>query len=698
MGYRRLLLILYLGISLGVSGQYTKEFRRIFLDADYLFQAGFYDEAYSRYRNLLTLDPGNCNILFHCGACCLNISGKEAQAVTYLEEASPGVTPDFRYLSVKEQGAPVITWYMLGKAHHLNNEFGKAEISYNEYLKQGQDEDPVQLEYTRLQIDACKRAKTAVQQAPSFKFRSILDHFDEELPSCSRPVVSGDGNILIFLVDYPDDKKIMMTRREGDEWTRPRVINSEIGMVGETYPTSLSFDGKELYLVHHYYSHSDIFVSRYEGQRWTEAEPLGSNVNGRTSETHASISRDGKSLYFVSDARGGQGSLDIYVSRLNERGDWGPPVNLGPVINTPYEEQTPFISANDSVLFFSSQGHASIGGLDVFCSELGKDGKWKEPVNLGQPVNTTGEDLFFNPGWDELEGYYAVRREDDPTTSTINMVMELEPQEELVLEDHAKVPVPGIQQAIEPEETEEIHEALNKSARESSPPAVTASTRFTASVPFAHNTYELELAAVLEVEKIADLMLAYPGTRVLLTGHADETGSPDYNLILSWQRAEQVAGDLVSRGIDPGRITVEGKGAYAPVALSRYPDGSEAPLGLYLNRQVIVTLDSPEPIHAQWSGVYIPASLKAGPENQKGDASYHGFTIQLAACQNPAPRDHFRGLEGVREYTCGDGFIRYAMCEYRTYTEAKTALMELRDTRFPDAFIQTLDWFRRAQR
>ncbi len=91
-------------------------------------------------------------------------------------------------------------------------------------------------------------------------------------------------------------------------------------------------------------------------------------------------------------------ATDIYVSRLDEKGEWGVASNLGPVINTPYEEHTPFISSNDSILFFSSQGHASIGGLDVFYAELGEDGNWKEPINLGYPVNTTGDNSFFQSG------------------------------------------------------------------------------------------------------------------------------------------------------------------------------------------------------------------------------------------------------------------------------------------------------------
>jgi outer membrane protein OmpA-like peptidoglycan-associated protein/tetratricopeptide (TPR) repeat protein len=705
---------LILGASMAVTAQYTKEFKRIYFDAEYLYQTGFFEEAFNRYKNLLTLDPGNSNILFHCGACCLNIPGSEQMAITYLKEAASGVKPAYKERSHKEAGAPVLTYFMLGRAYHLNNEFDKAIEQYGLYLETGVDEDPVQLQYAQLQIDACHRAAKLVGRPPSFEFQSVLDQFDDDLPSCSNPVISGDGNILIFLVDYPSDKKIMMTRRTGQVWSRPRVINSEIGMVGETYPVCLSYDGMDLYLVHQFYSHSDIFVSRFEGESWSQAEALDANVNGRTSETHASISRDGKTLYFTSDARGGLGSFDIFVSKQDPKGGWGVPKNLGPVINTPYEEHTPFISGNDSILFFSSQGHATIGGIDVFYSELGPDGNWGEPVNLGYPVNTTGEDIFFNPGWGEMEGYYAVRREDDPTSNTINMVIGLEPeeaaQEEVMPEELPPVApaamAPGrspqalqaesVEKAIEPEETDEILEVLNKNLEHPAPAVPAGSTMLETSVPFDHNSCELGMAAILEVEKVADLMQVYPETRVRLTGRADATGSPGYNMLLSNQRADQVARYLELRGIAPERITLEGKGELAPVARNAYQDGSDAPLGRYLNRQVTVVILSPEPIQAQLNGSYVPISLRPEPGEDLSEAYEFWFTIQLSAATKPIKISSFSEPSNVREYSCKDGYFRYTYGQFRTFSEARAKLGLLRDSGFPDAFIQTLEWYEKA--
>ena len=252
MSAKRIFLFLFISASMGLSGQYTKEFKRIFFDADYLYETGFYEEAFSRYKNLLTLDPGNSNILFRCGASSLQIPGGEAEAITFLKDAAKGVSLSYKEGSHKESDAPVLTYYMLGQAYHQNYMFEEAIENYTKFLEIGENQVPMQLDYTRLQIEACKKASELERERPSFEFQSVLDHFDDDLPSCSNPIVSGAGDVLVFLVDYPSDKKIMMSTKTGDLWSRPRVINSELGMVGETYPASLSYDGKELYLVHHY--------------------------------------------------------------------------------------------------------------------------------------------------------------------------------------------------------------------------------------------------------------------------------------------------------------------------------------------------------------------------------------------------------------------------------------------------------------
>jgi outer membrane protein OmpA-like peptidoglycan-associated protein/tetratricopeptide (TPR) repeat protein len=751
-----IVLILLMTAGTVLNGQYTKEFKRIFFDADYLMETGFYEEAYNRYNNLLTLDPGNSNILFHCGASSLNIPGKEVEAIAYLEEAVKGVTLSYKAKNHKEPGAPVMSYFLLGKAYHLDYQFEKAVAAYKQYLDNGSNQDQLQLEYTTLQIEACKRAAGIVRTRPAFEFYGVLEHFKEDLPSCTNPVISGDGKILIFLVDYPSDKKIMMSMLKDSLWSRPRVINSEIGMVGETYPVSISYDGKVLYLVHHFYSHSDIFVSRLEGNRWSEAEDLGYQINGRTSENHASISRDGKTLFFTSDLRGGIGSFDIYMARLNTKGEWDDLINLGPAINTPYEEHTPFISANDSTLFFSSQGHAGMGGLDVFFSALQPDGTWSEPENLGYPVNTTGDDLFYNPGWNQMESYYAVRKPDDPTSSAINMVTEIEyPEEEMLADQPAaadedlqeKVVIPmAIAEPIsdttdtessstsseeqdkeavlvEPPNTDEIEMVLNdrqpeadpepkvepesepnevQTARSSVPPASATRSGYTDQlttlVHFEFNEYALGLGAQLEALRIAELMMNYPDSKVSLTGHADCTGDVDFNMQLSIMRAEETAKYLEMYGINRDRIQVDGKGESAPLAINSFSDGSDSPLGRYVNRNVFVRISGRLPDDCRLGGVYIPEKkLKPAGSTAKIVAGEYTFTIQIMAVSMPLQRTFFNNLE-VAEHACRDGLYRYTTGSFLTKADARKRLHQLWNQGYPDAFIQTRQYFEQSAR
>ena len=151
----------------------------------------------------------------------------------------------------------------------------------------------------------------------------------------------------------------------------------------------------------------NIYSSNYVNGAWTPIKKLNKNINTKFYESHASISADGKKLYFTSNRDGGQGNLDIYVSEKDASGDWGPAVNLGAAINTPYNEDTPFITQNDSVLYFCSEGHSSMGGYDIFKSQ--KMGTvWKTPTNLGFPINTTDDDKFFQPLNNGLNAYYSM--------------------------------------------------------------------------------------------------------------------------------------------------------------------------------------------------------------------------------------------------------------------------------------------------
>jgi hypothetical protein len=181
-----------------------------------------------------------------------------------------------------------------------------------------------------------------------------------------------------------------------------------MGFDADVYPVALSYDGTEMILYFDDDYIGNLYYSRMEDGLWTPATKLGENISTKYWESHACFSKDGQSLYFTSNRKGTHGGLDIYLSEKQADGKWGPPVNLGSSINTRYNEESPYISEDGQTLYFSSYGHYNMGGYDIFYSKKNPEGTWAEPVNIGYPINTTDDDLFFQPFDKGNAAYYAV--------------------------------------------------------------------------------------------------------------------------------------------------------------------------------------------------------------------------------------------------------------------------------------------------
>ena len=201
------------------------------------------------------------------------------------------------------------------------------------------------------------------------------------------------------------------TEKVDGEWQPPRNIIPELGVDGDVYPTALSWDGNTMIIYRNDDFIGNLYRSRYVDGRWTAMEKLGDNINTKYWESHGALSKDGNRLYFTSNRKEGYGGLDIYRSEKNPNGSWGPPVNLGPTINSRYNEETPIITENGKILYFSSYGHYNMGGYDVFYSMVDENGEWGEPINLGYPINTTDDDLFYQPVNNGDNAYLAKFRE-----------------------------------------------------------------------------------------------------------------------------------------------------------------------------------------------------------------------------------------------------------------------------------------------
>jgi hypothetical protein len=205
---------------------------------------------------------------------------------------------------------------------------------------------------------------------------------------------------------------IMYTRLLNGKWAGPVNIYPELQIDGDINISCLSKDGKILLLSKDDNNESDIYSSAFDGTIWSHAVKLNKNINSKYWESHAFVSEDGNQLVFASDRPGGFGGLDLYVSR-KINGEWGPAINIGPEINTPFNEDRPFFTNSGKTLIFSSQGHENMGGYDLFKSELQPNGSWKRPENMGYPLNTPDDNTYFMPTGDAKSGYYFLDKDSE---------------------------------------------------------------------------------------------------------------------------------------------------------------------------------------------------------------------------------------------------------------------------------------------
>ena len=200
---------------------------------------------------------------------------------------------------------------------------------------------------------------------------------------------------------------VMMSQKKDGEWTVPVNITPQIRSDGDLFPTGLSADGNTLLLVKRAKSGGDIWYSQFDGMIWSPAVQLHGEVNSNADEAHASFHPDGSRIYVSSDRRGTLGELDIFYSDKLPDGRWSKPKNMGDSINTKRNETSAYITPDGSRMIFSSEGHFNMGGYDIFSSTIMADQGWDSPNNLGFPMNTTSDNIYFVPLKDGRSGLYS---------------------------------------------------------------------------------------------------------------------------------------------------------------------------------------------------------------------------------------------------------------------------------------------------
>jgi Tol biopolymer transport system component len=234
------------------------------------------------------------------------------------------------------------------------------------------------------------------------------------------PVLSADGTQFYFTSkrkgntggekdnfgEYYDD--IYSSQYDLNKWSKPKKMGFKINTGNSEILGCISSDGNQFYFSRQMRETYDIYVSNLSKKnKWTVPQKLGQDINTKYNELYAFITSDGNTMLFASDKPGGYGGYDIYMSEKLATGEWGNPFNLGPEVNSQYDEICPMLMP-DGTLYFSSKGHETMGGFDIFMTTISEDGLWTKPENLGYPLNTAYDDInFIFTSPDGKKGFYS---------------------------------------------------------------------------------------------------------------------------------------------------------------------------------------------------------------------------------------------------------------------------------------------------
>lgn len=690
-------IIIFFAISNTASAQ---DFKKKFVDAEYYFLYEEFSEALPIYLELIAKEPDNANINYRIGICLLHVPdpAENRKALAYLEKAITNINPKYKEGSYLEKGAPKDALFYLGNAYRNLLEFDNAVEVYKKYRNILNTKDVFYIDYIDREIQCTQNAKELVRLPLKLITENLGDVINSQSKIENCPVISDDESILVFTAgdknvfsaeidinvinyDYQMDNIYFSKKAEG-KWTDPVNITKQVGATTRTVPVTISADGAELYLVKDDNDNGNIYVSNFKNDHWSQMKQLNKNINTKQWESHATITVNGKTLFFTSDRSGGFGGLDIYRSDRDDQGEWGPAVNLGPTINTKYDEETPFILNDSKTMYFSSQGHYSMGGFDVFHTTLLDNSTWSSPLNIGYPINTVGNDLFYLPKANGVYAFFPLNNNERGIGSNDifkiavsipdGIETEIILKGDISLQDQKnELPHDFIINVIDslkgdtlikckPDyllsnyltqiksgnfkieykcggykthyENLYIPEVYTRSEIvinvEMIPLEVTKGEYYVIrSIFFDYGKFDLRRESLEDLQRLADLMQKNPSLYIEIVGHTDAMGSDKFNQKLSENRSKTAIDYLVAQGIDQSRFVSKGMGKTHFIAINQNADGSDNPDGRQLNRRVEMKLLNSTTENIIVEDIKVPETLRFSREGRQ--RSSDRYTILL---------------------------------------------------------------------
>ena len=602
------------------------------------FEQENYRASLPYYERVLAKDPNNAKALFNAGIAYMSFDKEKASDYIYkAQKLKPKVSKDVEY------------W--LGRVDHLNYNFDEAVAHFQAYNATLKKKDTRKEELAQL-IQHSKNAKVQFNSPKDIFVKNLGPTINTQYSEHS-PVISSDDKLLIFTSrgesvtgatgkttdsknksvaadgEYYED--IFEAIRVDDEnWQKPRSLSGVLNGKGHDASTQL-FDNDTKLLMYRDENNGDILVSEKSGGDWTAAKELSSNINSKGfKEADAYITPDGLTIFFATGKYSEDGTLDLYTSTRPAGGDFGPAKSLGANVNTKYDDDSPYLSKDGKTLYFSSRGHNTMGGYDIFKSDYDEAGrKWGPAQNMGYPVNTPDDDSYYRLSPDGSYAYlssYRIGGYGEKDLYTINYIKNTTIMGKVFSSRDSTTVIPGVELVFSGAQADKTalsfrdiskpdgayqvavlsgrtyQVAVSKDGKNIEtqefpvPVSTNDSTTLTKNfyvnyidttstgmafknIYFDTDKYKLRPESITELNNISQVLMASPGINMSIEGHCDSRNTDEYNIVLGQNRAEAAYNYLKKQGVAETRMTTVSYGERRPAA------PNDSPENMQLNRR-----------------------------------------------------------------------------------------------------------------
>jgi OmpA-OmpF porin, OOP family len=603
----------------------SKKAIELYTEADNFRVRGQFSQAISLLNEAIDKDKSFFEAWYRLGIIYMSLKNYD-RAISHLEKGL-SLTRD-----PKKQK---VFWYDLADSYFTIGNYDKAEEYITAFLRE-ETVNKQKIDKANLTLNNIKFAKENLKNASVYKQKKLSDTVNAFVMQYF-PVLTADQQELIFTRRFGggpgDDEDLVVSRKmKNGRWGNPQSISPNINSRLNEGTCTISADGRKLIFTscsgRDGLGSCDLYESRKIGEEWTQPKNLGPNVNSGEWESQPSLSADGRTLYFISDRRGGLGRRDIWITTLNDKGDWTRAKNLGKPINTVYDEMSPFIHVNNRTLYFASNGLTGFGGYDIFYTERDTT-SWTAPQNFGSVVNNHEDQYSFFITADGKKGYYSheepreagysvshiyeieipedhqvkfksnyvkgvVRDKDSrkPLLAKIELInlekneVESLVESDSVTGDYLMVLTQGAEYALYVSKQNYLFQSLNfnySEIKDFDPIVMNidlervkeGSVAILQNIFFDVDKYDLKEKSITELQKILKFLQDNPSLRVEVSGHTDNSGSAPYNKQLSQRRAQSVYDYLIKNGISANRLSTKGYGSERPIADNTSEDGRQ---------------------------------------------------------------------------------------------------------------------------